>query len=395
MKGISYLSRLAVLFVTILIFVFPAQAYFEFNQEGDNQRYDLGYYLAITGGKFPTGTTPNGADASGGTIRLIFDEPEHKWGFPFDIDVWHKADGYPEHAGFALTLKNGGVFVYDNNGIEDKSGVDFYDYSRDTSTDCMGIWPGAIRGYSMANNWDLIYATYFKLAQETTFDTIIGYFDPTSSDAGEFDPHSPSISYRMNIWSSTQDNPDERPNSYMPAVASFTGDVFNANLLRGGVFQVSMTDVDLIFPPCLEWPTADIWRLVLKLREPLTLPAGIYFFSHDAIVVTPVVIDIKPGSYPNTIDPKSRGTVPVAILTTGEFKASGVDASTVTLAGASPVFWWLRDVDHDGDIDKLFYFEVRDLMLDKNSTEAVLTGFTKKGIPIKGADAVKIVPRRR
>jgi hypothetical protein len=199
----------------------------------------------------------------------------------------------------------------------------------------------------------------------------------------------------MNIWSSTQDNPDERPNSYMPAVASFTGDVFNANLLRGGVFQVSMTDVDLIFPPCLEWPTADIWRLVLKLREPLTLPAGIYFFSHDAIVVTPVVIDIKPGSYPNTIDPKSRGTVPVAILTTGEFKASGVDASTVTLAGASPVFWWLRDVDHDGDIDKLFYFEVRDLMLDKNSTEAVLTGFTKKGIPIKGADAVKIVPRRR
>jgi hypothetical protein len=201
----------------------------------------------------------------------------------------------------------------------------------------------------------------------------------------------------MNIWSAIQDDRIGRPNSYMPAVASFTGDVFTTNVIRGGVFQVSMTDVDLIFPPCLNWAPADIWRLVLKLREPLTMPAGVYFFSHDAIVVTPVPIDIKPGSDPNMIDPKSRGVVPVAILTTSEFKASRVETSSVVLAGASPVFWWLKDVDHDGDIDKLLYFKVRDLMLDENSAEAglTLTGFTKEGIPIKGTDTVVIAPGSR
>jgi hypothetical protein len=246
----------------------------------------------------------------------------------------------------------------------------------------------------------LIYATYFKLAQQTTFDTIIGYFDPTSSDAAEFNPYSPSISYRMNIWSSIQDNPNGNLDSYMPAVASFTGDVFTTNSIRGGVFQVSETRVNLVLPHCPELPymPADpgaIWRLVLKLREPLTLPAGIYFFSHDAIVVTPVDIDIKPGSGSNIIDPKSERVVPVAILTTREFKASTVDTSTVVLAGASPVFWSMKDVDHDGDIDKLLYFEVRDLILDQNSTEAILTGYTKEGIPIKGTDTVKIVPKRK
>ncbi len=29
-----------------------------FDGQGDNQRGDLGYYYAMTGGKFPTGTTP-------------------------------------------------------------------------------------------------------------------------------------------------------------------------------------------------------------------------------------------------------------------------------------------------------------------------------------------------
>ena len=40
----------------------------------------------------------------------------------------------------------------------------------------------------------------------------------------------------------------------------------------------------------------------------------------------------------------------------------------------------------------LLCFEVRDLMLDENSTEAILTGLTEEGIPCKGKDAVKIVP---
>jgi hypothetical protein len=47
-----------------------------------------------------------------------------------------------------------------------------------------------------------------------------------------------------------------------------------------------------------------------------------------------VSIDIKPGSYPNTINLGSNGVVPVAILSSATFDARTVNPSTVTLASA-------------------------------------------------------------
>jgi hypothetical protein len=389
MKKIGHLWRLSVLFLTIFLFVFPAHACFEFNQHGDNQRHDLGYYYVITGGKFPTGNVPNGDDASGGTFRYLSDDPA--MGSP--IDTWIKATFWvAENAGLALTLMNGSDVVYDNNGIEDGTGEGFYDYS---SAGCEGDWPGLYRGYSMANNFDFISASYFKLAQETTFDRIIGYFDPTFSGVADFKPYSPHIRYRMNIWSSIQDDPDSNPNSYMPAVTSFTGNVFSTDS-KHGEFQVSETGVNRVFPVCPELPFMPIdpdpiWRLVFELDRPVTLTGGVYFFSHDAVVVAPVVIDIKPGIYPNSINLKSKGVIPVAVLTASEFDASTVAPSTVVLAGASPVRWTKKDVDDDGDLDMLFHFKTEDLMLNENSTEAILIGSTQNGIPLKGTDTVNIV----
>jgi hypothetical protein len=162
MKRMSYLLGLPALLLTILFFALPAQAYFEFNQQGDNYRDDLGFYNAITGGKFPTGSIPNGDDDSGGTFRFLLDGYVG-WGYPintYPIDTWNKSDWFREGAGLALTLKNGNVIVYDNNGIEDGSEADFYNYA---GAACDGYWPGAFSVYCMANNWDLIYATYFKL----------------------------------------------------------------------------------------------------------------------------------------------------------------------------------------------------------------------------------------
>jgi hypothetical protein len=181
----------------------------------------------------------------------------------------------------------------------------------------------------------------------------------------------------------------------MPAVTSFTGNVFSTDSTPG-VFQVSQTDVNRVFPDCPDLPFMPIdpdpiWRLVLKLREPVTLPEGVYFFSHDAVIVAPVVIDIKPGIYPNSINLKSKGVVPVAALTTNEFDASTVAPSTVILAGASPVRWTMKDVDYDGDLDMLFHFKTEDLMLNENSTEAILIGSTQNGVPIKGTDTINIV----
>jgi len=68
-----------------------------------------------------------------------------------------------------------------------------------------------------------------------------------------------------------------------------------------------------------------------------------------------VTIDIKPGSYPNSINLGSNGNVPVAIFSTEDFDATTVDPLTITLAGAEVRIRgrgdssrYYQDVDGDG-----------------------------------------------
>ena len=108
--------------------------------------------------------------------------------------------------------------------------------------------------------------------------------------------------------------------------------------------------------------------------------------------VVPVTIDIKPGEYPNTINLRSRGIVPVAVLTTRDFDAVTVDPFTVYFADARPIRWSDEDADGDGDMDAIFYFRIQTLNMTRDSTEAMLTGDTYDNQPIQGTDSVNIVP---
>ena len=104
-----------------------------------------------------------------------------------------------------------------------------------------------------------------------------------------------------------------------------------------------------------------------------------------------VEIDIKPAKEDNPIGLNSRGRVPVAVLTDDGFDARDIDPYTVDFAGASPIDWTKKDIDDDGDKDMLFFFVPRDLVaLDKNSTEATLTGETYDGVSFTGTDMVTI-----
>ena len=93
----------------------------------------------------------------------------------------------------------------------------------------------------------------------------------------------------------------------------------------------------------------------------------------DAEDPVEVQIDIKPGDEQNNINLNSRGVVPVAVLTTGDFDAGEIDPDTAQFAGARPERWKLVDVDDDGDDDLLLHFRTQDLNLDRESTEASLT----------------------
>ena len=109
-----------------------------------------------------------------------------------------------------------------------------------------------------------------------------------------------------------------------------------------------------------------------------------------------VVIDIKPGNYPNSINLRSRGLVPVAILSTEDFDASSVNPDSIELAGAFATRWIIRDVDGDGNSDMLLHFATQELTgLSYDSTEATLTGSTFDGTQFEGTDSVNIVPRNK
>lgn len=106
-----------------------------------------------------------------------------------------------------------------------------------------------------------------------------------------------------------------------------------------------------------------------------------------------VDIDIKPGSYPNSINLKSKGKIPVAILTTDTFDAATVDPTTVrfgaTGAGAFPVHFALEDVDDDGDYDLILHFKTKETGIQCGDAFAFLIGNTFNGQAIKGADSIR------
>jgi hypothetical protein len=104
-----------------------------------------------------------------------------------------------------------------------------------------------------------------------------------------------------------------------------------------------------------------------------------------------VEIDIKPGCWDKKINLKSWGLLPVAVKTTSDFDARSIDPSTVEFAGAKPVWKMRVDVDRDRHKDMLFFFWIKKLNLDENSTEATLTGKTKDGKSFKGTDKVTIL----
>jgi hypothetical protein len=126
----------------------------------------------------------------------------------------------------------------------------------------------------------------------------------------------------------------------------------------------------------------------------------------NSIGAVHAVIDIKPGNSANQINLKSKGVIPVAILTTRladgdayDFDVSQIDLTSLTLSGAKTLIQGnsgntgvFKDVDNDGDIDLLVQFYSNELDLDSYSTTAVLEGILLNGDSFSGTDKVHQVP---
>lgn len=181
-------------------------------------------------------------------------------------------------------------------------------------------------------------------------------------------------------------------NLYADVYILLNSEVIFSDLLIGdpGISTEYEGELDLL--------TGDWISFVVGLGEPPQYlhPGNIELHAILECVsaVIPVGIDIKPGSDPNSINPKSKGKIPVAILTSDEFQANTVDPSTVRFgpSGAKAVNKaGTEDVDKDGDLDLVLHFNSQETGIQCGDPSAVLTGATNSGQAIQGEDAIRTV----
>jgi len=116
----------------------------------------------------------------------------------------------------------------------------------------------------------------------------------------------------------------------------------------------------------------------------------------------PVIIDIKPESFPNSVNLKSKGFLPVAILGSATFDVTNVDISTLLFGDPdggtplSPERSAFEDVSDDGFEDLSLKFSVADLVesgaLGPDTIQGLLTGALLDATPFEGIDSIRIVP---
>jgi hypothetical protein len=127
----------------------------------------------------------------------------------------------------------------------------------------------------------------------------------------------------------------------------------------------------------------------------------------QAGVIIPLIIDIKPGEFPNNINPYAGGKIPVAILSTTSFDAlATVDRTSLTFGrsgdekslafcdggkGDAKGPAGEEDVNGDRLPDLVCHFYNSTAGFQPGDTEGILKGKTLSGTSLFGKDSVRIV----
>lgn len=138
-------------------------------------------------------------------------------------------------------------------------------------------------------------------------------------------------------------------------------------------------------------PTGLIFKLVINYDLPLGID-----------------VDVKPGSFPNSMNINGNGVVPVAILGSSTFDVSQIDVSTLCFAGLEVRVRGngqpqcsIKDVSGDfsggpegapdGYPDLVCQFVDDPTLWDVNQGTAILTGNLLDGTPFQGSDSINVV----
>lgn len=135
-----------------------------------------------------------------------------------------------------------------------------------------------------------------------------------------------------------------------------------------------------------------------------TLSSGAYTLIISGLVppVQMMNIDIKPGSNEIApINPKSKGLVPVALLSSSQFNALDADVNSLTFGASGDERSFRRcakegqDVNGDGRPDLVCHFENEVAGFRRGDSAGVVKGKTRTGKLFEGRGDLKVVPEKR
>ena len=162
--------------------------------------------------------------------------------------------------------------------------------------------------------------------------------------------------------------------------------------------SVMPVDGKLVYTPDRDFVGNDSFTYTTSDGQGGTAAATVFV----AVIPGTLLIDIKPGSSPNSLNLGSNGVIPVAILSTEEFDATTLDPETIFLEGSGVAvrgkgnkpMSHAEDVNGDGMADLVVQIDIESLDPERfQDGSAVVTVEIGDQVLYQGDDEITTVPQ--
>ena len=215
-------------------------------------------------------------------------------------------------------------------------------------------------------------------ADGTGVDTNVAIFGPYGSDPLYLLRQNEDAGYPLDAGSVSP---------YDARIDNFAVQTTGTYVIGVSAYPAEFIDVNTMTTDLLEFNSNGAYTLIISGVTPSIQQIG---------------IEIKPGRHEvEPSDPRAKGTIPVALLSSAQFNALKVDQSTLRFGKTGTEQSLVRceghgrDVNRDGVRDLVCHFDNAKAGFSAGDTEAILTGASASGMPFEGHGWLKVIARKR